>query len=579
MSAMPGELVEFDNLETTLSITNFECNFGVAYLCVNVESSSDSMPRFSLSGQVIGCAPTECNGIIVESSFAFLKSPHAILENTARQSTTIFMILNIAYNSSSFDFPKILWNIAKVHRADEEGIHIENVTLSDVRLTEGPTTRTELVVTSSFDTVGFACQNIPKLFCVTLESDPRFFVTFLRTSQTVCTPLPCKGVEVTLSKLSFNSPVSVTEGSICNFFNLDFFVTFANTSATVSGANLWELVIFGSSDIKGFGNYTFHKVISINNQSLRNQDAISSTEISFTQQQVTVDLTGVKCTDFSFVCVKINRDGMSSPTFTLTGVSESARIACQNLKCTEQNIMQCNAYQQQSDCFCAQSNKSGSVKFGNLSQCYCYTSSDEKCLWLPQDCYQLYKGGVRQDGVYTIHTKRCPQMSFNVYCDMTKVDWGWTQVFQKRTHPSSVAFNRSWSEYEDGFGNFEDNFWLGNEKLCHLTQQQSYKLRVDTSHSSSIYKEFSMSCANVNYTLLDTGSFSKGTDYFLDGLSSYKNMEFNTCDRREDCECGWWCCPDCNKATNLNRGDDNGQITWGHVPVTYSEMKLKPFNK
>ena len=53
---------------------------------------------------------------------------------------------------------------------------------------------------------------------------------------------------------------------------------------------------------------------------------------------------------------------------------------------------------------------------------------------------------------------------------------GWT-VVQKRLD-GSVLFDRGWSDYKNGFGNLDGEFWLGLEKIHHLIKSPS-KLRVD----------------------------------------------------------------------------------------------------
>ncbi|PIK58520.1 Angiopoietin-4 [Apostichopus japonicus] len=58
---------------------------------------------------------------------------------------------------------------------------------------------------------------------------------------------------------------------------------------------------------------------------------------------------------------------------------------------------------------------------------------------------------------------------------------------------SSVNFNRSWSQYQHGFGFLSTDFWLGNEKLSYLTNQADYELRVDIelSNGASFFTTYS----------------------------------------------------------------------------------------
>ena len=68
----------------------------------------------------------------------------------------------------------------------------------------------------------------------------------------------------------------------------------------------------------------------------------------------------------------------------------------------------------------------------------------------------------------------------------------------------SDFFNRSWAEFKVGFNDSRGNFWLGNELLHQLTQNDRYKLRVDLQlrNASWYYAEYSSFVIPVSYTHL-----------------------------------------------------------------------------
>ena len=60
---------------------------------------------------------------------------------------------------------------------------------------------------------------------------------------------------------------------------------------------------------------------------------------------------------------------------------------------------------------------------------------------------------------------------------MTRDGGGWT-VFQRRQN-GSEDFYRGWSEYKNGFGNLNGEFWLGLDKIHRLSKSGQDVLRVD----------------------------------------------------------------------------------------------------
>ncbi|XP_063448852.1 fibrinogen C domain-containing protein 1-like isoform X2 [Mytilus trossulus] len=123
----------------------------------------------------------------------------------------------------------------------------------------------------------------------------------------------------------------------------------------------------------------------------------------------------------------------------------------------------------------------------------------------PIDC-----GAVKTrkgNGVYKIFPKHS-EFGFDVYCDFETDNGGWT-VFQRRLN-GETDFYRGWESYENGFGNLEAEFWLGNQRIHTLTAQGKSELRVDisdflgnTAHAK--YATFSVGDASTNYKLTVTG--------------------------------------------------------------------------
>ncbi len=139
----------------------------------------------------------------------------------------------------------------------------------------------------------------------------------------------------------------------------------------------------------------------------------------------------------------------------------------------------------------------------------------------PQDCAEIYKLGIKENGIYTIqpdlhrpalevfqihhshkHTDGPPLYSssfrdvyaicgslrsrlYNIKvfglaqakCDMETAGGGWT-VIQNR-QDGSVDFNGTWQEYREGFGSPQGEHWLGNAALYALTATGQHQLRIE----------------------------------------------------------------------------------------------------
>ncbi|KAK3792506.1 hypothetical protein RRG08_010128 [Elysia crispata] len=115
---------------------------------------------------------------------------------------------------------------------------------------------------------------------------------------------------------------------------------------------------------------------------------------------------------------------------------------------------------------------------------------------------------------------------------------GWI-VFQRRSN-GVQNFALNWADFREGFGNLSPEFWLGNEALHNLTNQNAYELRVDVRTKNgqdfyNTYTSFKIENETALYTLR-LGSLSGGTIGEVPGrgFSYHNNMAFSTPDRDND---------------------------------------------
>ncbi|XP_073419759.1 tenascin-R isoform X2 [Dendrobates tinctorius] len=211
----------------------------------------------------------------------------------------------------------------------------------------------------------------------------------------------------------------------------------------------------------------------------------------------------------------------------------------------------------------------------------------------PQDCAQHLLNGDTQSGVYTIYINGDQSQSVPVFCDMTTDDGGWI-VLQRRQN-GLTDFFRKWADYRVGFGNLEDEFWLGLDTLHLITSQGRYELRIDMREGQesvyAYYNKFYVGDPRSMYKLR-IGEYN-GTSG--DSLTYHQGRPFSTKDRDNDVavtNCassyrGAWWYKNCHR-TNLNgkygESRHSQGINWYHwkgheFSIPFVEMKMRPYNQ
>ncbi|VDI77825.1 Hypothetical predicted protein [Mytilus galloprovincialis] len=152
------------------------------------------------------------------------------------------------------------------------------------------------------------------------------------------------------------------------------------------------------------------------------------------------------------------------------------------------------------------------------------------CVRSAKDCAEIKKHKATS-GVYQIFPKKTEGVK--AYCDMDTEGGGWT-IIQKR-FDNSVNFQRTWTECENGFGNVNREYWLGNRHIHRLTSSGTYELRIDLTDKNNTkkyakYKTFVVGDATSQYKLA-IGGYSGDAG---DSLSYHNGMKFSTVDRDND---------------------------------------------
>ncbi|XP_050093054.1 angiopoietin-related protein 1-like [Anopheles aquasalis] len=113
-------------------------------------------------------------------------------------------------------------------------------------------------------------------------------------------------------------------------------------------------------------------------------------------------------------------------------------------------------------------------------------------------------------GVYLISVNNA-SAPFQVYCEQEKLGGGWIVV--QHRFDGSVDFYRNWTQYRDGFGELDKEFWLSLERIHQITTARAHELIIEM-------KDFEGNYGYARYSAYEVGSESE--EYELKNLGSYR---------------------------------------------------------
>ena len=214
------------------------------------------------------------------------------------------------------------------------------------------------------------------------------------------------------------------------------------------------------------------------------------------------------------------------------------------------------------------------------------------------DCSSVPVGSP--SGLFNLFPHSCSDVPVEAYCELEH-DEGWTVILNRIRHEDAskaTNFNRTYREYQQGFGVAGGDFWAGLDNIHSWTSARKYELRVDLTDfdgntSYAIYDHFSIGGDKESYKLHVGGYSSGNAGNSLDYEKySHQGMKFTTYDRDQDRSpdnCaqerggGWW-------YTNCGRsiltgpyklpGTRGARVIWFTFnewsPLREASMKIRP---
>jgi len=153
----------------------------------------------------------------------------------------------------------------------------------------------------------------------------------------------------------------------------------------------------------------------------------------------------------------------------------------------------------------------------------------------PRDCYDIkHADPLSPSGIYRIYPEFNRPQGFLVRCDQDTDGGGWI-VVQNREN-GVQDFYLGWDSYVEGFGNLDQDFWMGLQLLHELTRMGNFELRFDLSDfddekAYATYKKFSVGDGDGYVLNFDKNSYFGDAG---DSLEYEHQMKFSTKDKDQD---------------------------------------------
>ncbi|XP_076044809.1 techylectin-5A-like [Oratosquilla oratoria] len=215
----------------------------------------------------------------------------------------------------------------------------------------------------------------------------------------------------------------------------------------------------------------------------------------------------------------------------------------------------------------------------------------------PRNCLDLKESGDSRSGLRRIFPfPCCPDRAINVFCDQVTDRGGWTIIQRRDDFTPYLDFFRTWTEYQRGFGDLKQEFWLGLDSIHQLTSENLQELRVDLTDFNNVtrakYGFFHVGNVESDYKL-HCGRYTGDAG---DSLSIHNGIKFSTKDvennihKTANCataHLGAWWYYDCH-SSNLNGKYLQGQneeyadgVVWKswrgyYYSLRSVEMKIRP---
>ena len=153
---------------------------------------------------------------------------------------------------------------------------------------------------------------------------------------------------------------------------------------------------------------------------------------------------------------------------------------------------------------------------------------------------------------------------------------GWTRIMNKVNNAN--AFYRNWSDFKSGFGDINENHWLGFNLINMILSTDDFMVRFEFENSILEYFEFDLikigsESQNFILTLGQLTNYTIKPDIMYDNRSEFRTFDYNTNVCPQKYKAGWWfkvCYRFCSTCSPVTEGHIQVNGKW----ITYNKSRI-----
>ena len=139
------------------------------------------------------------------------------------------------------------------------------------------------------------------------------------------------GVRILNTGIIWKSQNALREGFSSQNIQFDVYLESDPAGGSVTGINLWRVLLFGNMNSDGSGARIREQEIPIVEPNSR-RSVLAGVRTTLSDLTTTVDMLGLKCEETPYICIEVLPGNNADPKFTLTGdLFDCFQVQCRGM--------------------------------------------------------------------------------------------------------------------------------------------------------------------------------------------------------------------------------------------------------